>query len=478
MKDKKKRLIAIGIVAVVLIAAGVAFWALRGGKASSDGEAKNAVYVDSVANITGVGSGAGIIDRFSGVVEPQKTWKIEVSSDKKVDEVYVKEGDEVKVGDKLFVYSTTEAEENLAQAEIELDRISNEIETGKQQIADLKQEKTQAAAEDQLEYTTRIQTAENAQKKSEYELKSQKVQIEQLKKTISSAVVTSEMDGVVKSINNTDSSSDSYASLNGETEAFMTVLATGNFRIKGTVNEQNMSSVMEGQPVIVHSRVDEEKIWKGTMTAVDTENPEKNDNVISYGGDSSETSSSYPFYVELESAEDLMLGQHVYIEMDYGQSEEKEGLWLGSYYIVQDGEDAYVWAANEKDKLEKRKVTLGEYDEELMEYEILDGLTTEDYIAFPEEGLKEGADTEKNIDQVIQSQDGGMDLDGDMSLDGEETPGGMEEGVESLSPEDDGENMVVPYGADEGEAGAEDGMMMNEGEIGDGSAPVDAEMEE
>lgn len=466
MRDKKKRLIAIGIAAVVLAAAGITFWVVKGSKDSSDKDAENVVYVDSVANITGVGSGAGIIDRFSGVVEPQKTWKIEVSSDKKVDEIYVKEGDEVKAGDKLFIYSTAEAEENLAQAEIELDRISNEIETGKQQIADLKQEKSQAPAEDQLEYTTRIQTAENAQKKSEYELKSQKVQIEQLKKTINSAVVTSEMDGVVKSINNTESSADSYSSLSGETEAFMTVLATGNFRIKGTVNEQNMSSVIEGQPVIVHSRVDEDKTWKGTMTAVDTENPEKNDSMISYGGDTGETSTSYPFYIELESAEDLMLGQHVYIEMDYGQDEEKEGLWLGSYYIVQDGSEAYVWAANSRDKLEKRSVTLGEYDEELMEYEILDGLTTEDFIAFPEEGLTEGTDAEKNIDQMMPSQDGDMSMDG------------MEEDMESVSPEDTGEDMAVPYGADEGGAGAEDEMMMNEGEIGDGSAPVDAEMEE
>lgn len=278
MKSKKKRLIVIGIAVAVLAAAGIIFWVVKGSGDSSGKDSDNVVYVDSVANITGVGSGTGLIDRFSGVVEPQKTWKIEVTSDKKVAEVYVKEGDEVKVGDELFIYDTSEAEENLAQAEIELDRISNEIESGEQQIAELKQEKASAPAEDQLEYTTRIQTAENAQKKSEYELKSQKVQIEQLKKTIDSAVVTSEIDGVVKSINNSDSS-DSYASINGETEAFMTVLATGNFRIKGTVNEQNISSVIEGQPVIVHSRVDEEQTWKGTMTAVDTENPEKNDSM-------------------------------------------------------------------------------------------------------------------------------------------------------------------------------------------------------
>lgn len=471
MKSKKKRLIVIGIAVAVLAAAGIIFWVVKGSGDSSGKDSDNVVYVDSVANITGVGSGTGLIDRFSGVVEPQKTWKIEVTSDKKVAEVYVKEGDEVKVGDELFIYDTSEAEENLAQAEIELDRISNEIESGEQQIAELKQEKASAPAEDQLEYTTRIQTAENAQKKSEYELKSQKVQIEQLKKTIDSAVVTSEIDGVVKSINNSDSS-DSYASINGETEAFMTVLATGNFRIKGTVNEQNISSVIEGQPVIVHSRVDEEQTWKGTMTAVDTENPEKNDSMYYYSSDSSETSSSYPFYIDLESAEGLMLGQHVYIEMDFGQEEEKEGLWLPSYYIVQEDGEAYVWAANSKDKLEKRDVTLGEYDEDLMEYEILDGLTTEDYIAFPEDGLAEGMSVEKNIDQVDTYQDAGT------VLDGEEIPGEIEEDEGYPEIDDSGDDVTVPYGAEIGDSGAGDEMSMNEEEIGDGSAPVDAGMEE
>ena len=161
----------------------------------------------------------------------------------------------------------------------------------------------------------------------------------------------------MKTINATDNDS-SAGGLNGETEAFMTILAVGDFRIKGTVNEQNMSAIVEGQPVIVHSRVND-TTWKGTLTAVDLENPEKDENagyyVSSSSSDSSATNSSnYPFYVELESVDGLMLGQHVYIEMDYGQGEEKEGIWLDSYYIMQEEDKAYVWAATSKDKIEKR----------------------------------------------------------------------------------------------------------------------------
>jgi len=409
MKFKKKQVVIISIIAVIILAvAGLIIWFLRG-RSTSQVSSGQSVYVSSVADIMGLSSGNGMIGRYSGVVEPQKTWKIEASSDKKVEEIYVKEGDEVKTGDKLFIYSTSEAEDSLVQADIDLERISNEIETTKIQLEELKKDKASASADDQLEYTTRIMSAEQSIKRSEYEHKSKKAEIEQLKKSIKNAVVNSEMDGVVKSINATGDDSSSY--MGGETESFMTILATGSFRIKGSVNEQNMSAIVEGQPVIVHSRVDENQIWKGTLTAVDLENASNNrNNEYYYSSDtSSESSSSYPFYVDLESAEGLMLGQHVYIEMDYGQSEVKEGLWLDSYYIVQDEDEAYVWAANEKDRIEKRKITLGEYDEELMKYEIIDGLTEEDYIAFPDVTVTEGAKAEKNIDNIITDDPEGLD---------------------------------------------------------------------
>ena len=46
------------------------------------------------------------------------------------------------------------------------------------------------------------------------------------------------------------------------------------------------------------------------------------------------SSSTYPFYVNLDSSDGLMLGQHVYIEPDEGQDEQKAGLWLSEVYIV------------------------------------------------------------------------------------------------------------------------------------------------
>ena len=124
-----------------------------------------------------------------------------------------------------------------------------------------------------------------------------------------------------------------------------------------------------------------------------------------------------------------MLGQHVYVEKDEGQTENREGLWLTSYYIIQeDGQDPYVWAAGRHDKIEKRKVTLGEYDEKLDQYQITEGLTEDDYIAYPEDSITEGEKVTKNIEDIYGNSDDGSD-------------GSMDGGVDSdvMNGSDDGE---------------------------------------
>ena len=86
----------------------------------------------------------------------------------------------------------------------------------------------------------------------------------------------------------------------------------------------------------------------------------------------------------------------MYIERDIpGQDDKKDGLWLSDYYILDtDTNEPYVWAANDKNRLEKRYVTLGKHDDSLGEYEIVDGLTKKDAIAFPTDSLEEGEKTE------------------------------------------------------------------------------------
>ena len=111
-----------------------------------------------------------------------------------------------------------------------------------------------------------------------------------------------------------------------------------------------------------------------------------------------------------------MLGQHVYIEMDEGQEEQKKGIWLGDYYIVDaDTENPYVWAVDSKGRLEKRSVVLGQHDDDLSEYEIADGLKEDDSIAFPSDSLAEGMrtkDVSEMTDEELEAVDMESNLDG------------------------------------------------------------------
>lgn len=400
---KKKKCILIGAGAALLLAVLATVWFFFIRKPDDSAGAAEA-YTTSVAQLTGDLSGT--VNRFAGIVEPQQTIKIQKASDRKIKEVFVKEGDTVSQGTPLFSYDTDETQMKLSEAELELERIANEISTLYEQIETLKKEKEKAPEGEVFSYTTQILTAQNDAKRAEYNQKSKTVETEQIRKSLENATVHSEIDGVVKSIND-GSNPNMYSS--GDDSSYMTILSNKEYRIKGTLNEQNMSAITVGLPILIHSRIDESLTWNGTVTEIDTENP-VNPNSNSYmmmgNSDTQTTSSSYNFYVEIEDGAPLMLGQHVFMEPDMGQTTDKEGLWLSSFYLVIDGNDAYVWAAGKNDKLEKRKITTGEYDENMDEYEITSGLTAEDYIAFPEDTLSEGMPCIKNA-----SMGGGMMTD-------------------------------------------------------------------
>ena len=430
---KKRIFIVLGIlIAAGGIGSGVWY---HFNKSGQGGSADTVVYVSKVSVITGAETAA--TNRFAGVVEPQKTVNVNIDSGRKVKEVEVKTGEEVKAGQLLFEYDLSSIQDDLKQAQLDLDRLKNEQISLTEQISTLEAEKKKAKAEDQLSYTIEIETNKMNLKKNEYSQKSKQSEIDKLQNATQNTEVRSEIDGVIQKIDTSKMSSDDGDSVDDsstmdgmsssdsstDNSAFITILSTGAYRVKGKVNEQNRDSIIPGEAVIIRSRVDSSKTWKGTMGSIDVNNGTSEDDsndmyfgMSSTGSDDQTSSTSYPFYVELDSSEDLMLGQHVYIERDLGQDEQKDGLWLSDYYILDtDTNEPYVWAANDKNRLEKRYVTLGKHDDELGEYEIVDGLTKKDAIAFPTGSLEEGEKTE--VGDLAQTMSGGADGITDMNFD-------------------------------------------------------------
>lgn len=456
---KKRILIALGIL---ILAAGIGAggWYYYTHHTGSTG-GSDTVYVTKISKLSETDS--GVENRYAGVVEPQETVQVKIESGRKVKEVQVKTGEEVKKGQLLFQYDLGSIQQSLQEAQLALDRLKNEALSISEQITTLETEKKKATADNQLSYTIEIETQKMNLKKNEYDQKSKQAEIEKLSQATQNTEVRSEIDGVIQKIDTSkmggddsdgvndtltegDASSDS-GSGDSSSNAFITILSTGAYRVKGTVNEINRDSIIEGTPVIIRSRVDSSKTWKGTMGAVDMDNSTENksSDMAMYGmsgsSDDQTSSSTYPFYVNLDSSDGLMLGQHVYIEADEGQDEEKIGIWLNDYFIVDaDTDNPYVWVSGDNNKLEKRSVVLGQYNENLAEYEIADGLTEKDKIAFPTDELKEGISvvegttsqtTAAMYDTGDSEEDYGDSSDadyGDMESDGEE-PEMIEDGT-------------------------------------------------
>ena len=375
---RKKKILTIvgGFLFIAVIGSGVYF-----GTKSKKTDNTELAYVYRVSLM----NPSSQVQRMAGTVEPQKTWEVQKSADREIEQILVNAGDEVKVGTALFVYNTEQTKSELQEAQLEIERLDGEMENLKTQIAQLEKEKKKAAEDEKFSYTTQIQTAQTDLKKSEYEKKAKQVEISQKQDKIVNATVVSEIDGIVKRINDGSEQADMY---NSDSNAFMTILATGDYRIKGKVNEQNLSEIQEGEKAIIRSRVDENQTWSGTFTAVDTEEAQNNNNMY-YGNVSAEnTSTSYSFYVMLDNSEGLLLGQHVYIEKDLG--EEQSGIWLDEGYILDVDKKPYIWTEDKNGKLEKREVVIGDYNQETYQYEIKSGLKESDYIAFPQDFLEEG----------------------------------------------------------------------------------------
>ncbi len=617
--SKKKIGVIIAVVIVIVAAVGVGAWYLLSGRVGV-GDKNDKVFVEKVSSLTSADSGAQ--NRYSGVVEPQESWKVDKDMEREIKELFVEEGDMVEEGDSLFEYNMDDVKAEISQGELDLEEMKNEITDLNSQISQLTKERNSAPSDDKFRYTAEIQGKQNEIKQKEYNIESKKAELEKKQESIDNAVVTSKIAGVVKSINKSSGNDDF-----GSDNSYMTILAVGDYRIKGTVSESNVQMLSEDQPVILRSRIDEDQTWTGTITKIDTqsESTDNNNDMMYDSSAGGEKATKYPFYVTLDSTEGLMMGQHLFIELDQGQTEEKEGIWLFEGYIVReyadgtpveggagmqggagmdadmgedvdfedsddgedvdfedsdmgedvdfedsdDGEDAdimdgsdavgdaeieanpnagirtmsanieenadadfgsfdrdsgsdteegadieevtdlnalmgesedgadakeatdlngmsedgadasgnasgvdggeiitYVWAANDKNKLEKRKVELGEYDEMTGEYEILSGLTEDDYIAFPMEGLYEGVTTVTNIEDV--------DYTSSLYNQGEEGEGA--EGSEDIGDVDDGsDGLDESFGSDatlgEEDFGDEDmsGEDMSGEEMSDGS---------
>ncbi len=368
---KKKKIILSVIACAAVAALALFFYFIRSNNTSVDG-----VYVQKISDINGMSS-YSYSQRFSGVTESQESLDIKIDSSKKVAEVYVEVGQNVRKNDALFTYDVTSVQRQMEQTQLDIEGLNNDISDYNKYISQLTGNDNQTTIQRQ-QYQMQIRQAQ-------INIQSKQNDLKHYQEEVDNATVRSTIDGVIKQIN-PDGGMDS----SGSELPVISVAQTGEFRIKGTVDEQSIGAITNGMTVRILSRVDENQTWYGTVSKVDTDPKSSNNDM--YG--SGESASKYNFYVSLNSSQGLMLGQHVFIEtVDESVSTPKEGLWINMSYIAYDEEgNAFVWASK-NGRLKKVSVEVGQTDDTEYSIEILSGLTQDDLIAYPDDTYKEGDKT-------------------------------------------------------------------------------------
>ena len=388
MSKKKKVVVTVlSIVITMLIVGGTIFFLTK--KAN---QSKDKVYVEKASAI--VQSGIEQRNLFTGIVETQDSVHIQVDTSKKLNEIYVKEGQSIVAGTKLFSYDTKELRTQIEQGKLELEGIQNEIAGFQSQIVTLSAEKANAPKESQFEYTTQIQSIQNSIKQSEFNLQNKKLELSRIEKEMKSSVITSKIDGVIKTIN------EKGVDNQGQEVPFMTIVASGNYRVKGTVSELHVSEFQPEQKVTIYSRVDEKAKWVGSIVKVDLETKDKQSTDDSQAEGSPEQASRYPFYVSLEDATGLILGQHVYISLEDPQTVEidHKGILVYGSYLQKQGEQLFAWVEDSKREIYKKAVKANLLNEEEDLYDVIEGIQKEDYIACPMDSIKEGMKTIRSLE--------------------------------------------------------------------------------
>lgn len=394
----KKKVIIISSIIIVVVAAAIIGVTVFMPTASMSLMGSEFAYVSPVSDLTSSDI-AFTSNRYSGVVETQKAVSVKADSDKTIKETYVKEGDTVKKGDKLFAYDVEQLKTQLSQSQLDLDQAQSEITSCNSQISSLELEKNSADQNQRLNLENQISSLQLELKRAQYTVESKTKEIEKLNKSIKNNVVTASVDGKIQSIGSSDE-----AELLLD-DAYITIATNADYRIKAMISEENIATFSEGSAVLVRSRADESQTWTGKVSSIDTTAPSTGSFDTEMGA-SAETDTKYPVYITLDSADGLMVGQHITVELSTGEEESETGdnLTLSELFICDVDTEPYVWCADENDFLEKRPVELGEYHENDCEYEILSGLSTDDLIAFPEEHLTEGMMTLLEVETMDSAE--------------------------------------------------------------------------
>lgn len=215
----------------------------------------------------------------------------------------------------------------------------------------------------------------------ELNLRESDIKIEKAQKALDKGVVTANMNGVVKTAGDPKSPPT-------DGSAFITVAGSEGLFVRSGIKESRLGTLKEGDIVTVTS-------WQtgGQYEAEIKSISPYPDNTGMFDGGGTET--YFPFTANLLDRE-AALQNGEWVEVSYkttGDSGKSRGtLTVQKAFVREEGSKKYVYVRDENNKLRKQYIVTGTLSD--TGYEVLDGLSESDWIAFPYgKNVKEGAKT-------------------------------------------------------------------------------------
>lgn len=217
----------------------------------------------------------------------------------------------------------------------------------------------------------------------ELNLRESEIKIEKARKALDKGVVTADMNGVVKTAGDPKSPPT-------DGSAFITVAGSDGLFVRSGIKESKLGTLKEGDIVTVTS-------WQsgGNYEAEIRSISPYPDNTGMFEGDGTET--YFPFTAGLLDREaSLQNGEWVEVSYKTAGSGESEGtLTVLKAFVREEGSKKYVYVRDGNNRLKKQYIVTGTLSD--TGYEVLDGLSESDWIAFPYgKNVKEGAKTRES----------------------------------------------------------------------------------
>lgn len=354
---------------------------------------------------------------LSGEVVANNSSKVKIDPSKgEVKEVFVKNGDTVTQGQPLFSYVTSQ-ELTAQSAQYDAQAKANSItaaqtsasikwETYNRKLANLNTLKNKynsskdeslldqiKSAEDELaQALSDAKTADNEVTNAQIEAEKAQVTAQTESDRMKYDTVTADTAGTITSMNE-DLPTQSKAKK--EEETFIEIMDKSKTLVKGTVSEFDREKLSVGQRVDIVDRKDPKKRWSGTVTQVGTLTTANAGN--SNGGNKQQENPNqgkFPYTVELDQGGEMpLVGSHSYVNVVENAPEAGKVVVNKAYTFSKNGK-TYVWKVEGK-KVKMKEVKTKKVSDRLVE--ITEGLTMQDTISTPREGMKDGMEVGQNV---------------------------------------------------------------------------------